>query len=174
MRERGRGEWKAPTTEPATSALSTEFGGYIILCMILVIDDEEQARGAVMRRLTREGYKITCAASQEEGLEMIRVNDRPFAVVVTDMVMESPDSGLEILKAAFVRDIFTEVVVLTAYGSVANAVECMKRGAFDYVEKNIPGVDVYELLAMKVQQAMDRRSSSVKTVKRLDQAVKQG
>jgi DNA-binding NtrC family response regulator len=142
------------------------------VCRALVIDDEEQVRAAVVRRLSRDGYDIKCAESQEDGLEMIKSSERPFDVIVTDMVMENPDSGMEVLKAAFVRDIFSEVIVLTAYGNVGNAVECMKRGAFDYVEKNIPGIDVYELLAMKVQQAMDHRRSSVNTLRRLDQAVK--
>jgi len=143
------------------------------LYTILVIDDEEQVRAAVARRLSREGYEVKTAESQDEGMVTIRDNERPFDVVITDMVMENPDSGLEILKAAFVRDIFTEVIVLTAYGNVANAVECMKRGAFDYLEKNIPGIDAFELLALKVAQAMDHRRSSVNTIRRLDQAVKQ-
>ena len=143
------------------------------MCKILVIDDEEQVRAAVARRLTRDGYEVETAESQDEGVEIIRDHERPFDIVITDMVMENPDSGLEILKAAFVRDIFTEVIVLTAYGNVANAVECMKRGAFDYLEKNIPGIDAFELLALKVQQAMDHRRSSVNTIRRLDQAVKQ-
>jgi DNA-binding NtrC family response regulator len=142
------------------------------LCKILVIDDEEQVRAAVARRLTREGFEVKSAESQAEGLTTIMDQELPFDVVITDMVMESPDSGLEVLKAAFARDIFTEVIVLTAYGNVANAVECMKRGAFDYLEKNIPGVDAFELLALKVEQAMDHRRSSVNTVRRLDQATK--
>jgi len=87
---------------------------------------------------------------------------------VTDMVMESPTSGLEVLQAALTTDVFSEVLVLTAYGNVGNAVECMKRGAFDYVEKNIPGVDVFELLSMKVDQALDRRRSSVATLRKID------
>jgi hypothetical protein len=45
----------------------------------------------------------------------------------------------------------------------------MKRGAFDYVEKNLPGVDVFELLILKVEQALERRRSSVQTVRRLEQ-----
>ena len=51
---------------------------------------------------------------------------------------------------------------------MANAVESMKRGAFDYVEKNIPGVDVFDLLAMKVQSAGEHRQSSVGTIRRLE------
>ncbi len=58
---------------------------------------------------------------------------------------------------------------MTAYGNVGNAVECMKMGAFDYVEKNIPGVDVYELICIKIEQALERRRSSLATVRRLEQ-----
>jgi FixJ family two-component response regulator len=82
--------------------------------------------------------------------------------------MEAPDSGLKVLLAAVSKEIFTEVIVLTAYGNVTNAVECMKRGAFDYLEKNMPGVDVYELLSIKVQQALEQRRASVNTIRRLD------
>jgi len=138
------------------------------VCNVLVVDDEEGVRAAVARRLGREGYRVKAAETAEEGIGLIREADPPFDVIVTDMVMESPDSGMKLLEAALTRDIFSEVIVLTAYGNVANAVECMKRGAFDYVEKNIPGVDVYELLSLKVQQAIDRRRSSVDTLRRID------
>jgi len=138
------------------------------LCKILVIDDEEQVRAAVARRLARDGLEVESAASQEEGIRLIGSTERPYDVIVTDMVMESADGGLETMKAASARDIFTEVIVLTAYGNVQNAVECMRRGAFDYVEKNMPGVDVYELLSLKVHQAMDRRRASVNTIRRLE------
>jgi DNA-binding NtrC family response regulator len=76
---------------------------------------------------------------------------------------------VRVLEGALTHDVFTEVIVLTAYGNVANAVECMKRGAFDYVEKNIPGVDVYELLVLKVGQALERRRSSVQTLRRYEE-----
>jgi len=139
------------------------------LCSILVIDDEEAVRNAVKRRLERDGYEVDVAATQAEGLQAIEEHKPPYDVVVTDMVMESPTSGLEVLQAALTRDIFTELIVLTAYGNVANAVECMKRGAFDYVEKNIPGVDVFELLSIKVSQALERRKSSLSTLRRIEQ-----
>ena len=85
---------------------------------------------------------------------------------VTDMVMEDPESGVRTLEAALSRDLFSEVIVLTAYGNVGNAVECMRRGAFDYVEKNMPGIDVYELLILKIRQALDRRRASLQTLRR--------
>jgi len=134
---------------------------------VLVIDDEEAVRSATSRRLQREGFEVDLASSQEEGIAKIAAKDPPYDLVVTDMVMESPTSGIEVLQAALSEDVFTEVVVLTAYGNVANAVECMKRGAFDYVEKNIPGVDVFELLTMKLNQALERRKNSLATLRRI-------
>lgn len=142
------------------------------MCKILVIDDEEAVRSAVKRRLERDGYSVDTAEAQAAGIEAINEHRPPYDVVVTDMVMESADSGLEVLQAALSADIFTELIVLTAYGNVGNAVECMKRGAFDYVEKNIPGVDVFELLSMKVQQALDRRKVSLATLRRIEQYTK--
>jgi DNA-binding NtrC family response regulator len=139
---------------------------------ILVVDDEDDVRLSLERRLTREGHSVQTAGSQAAGVQSIESADVPFDVVLTDMLMESPNSGVEVLKATLARDVFTEVVVLTAYGNVANAVECMKMGAFDYVEKNIPGVDVYELICIKVEQALDRRRSSLSTVRKLEQFAK--
>lgn len=139
------------------------------MCKILIVDDEEEVRAAIQRRLIRDGLKVDVAGGEEEALETIKAADPSYDVVLTDMVMESPDSGMNILQAAVGQDIFSEVIILTAYGNVANAVECMKRGAFDYVEKNIPGVDVFDLMSIKIAQALDRRRSSVSTVRRIDQ-----
>src|SRR5579862_3741169 len=128
---------------------------------VLVIDDEEDVRAAIERRLRREGYEVEQAASQSEAIEKIAASRPSYDLVITDMVMEEPTSGLKVLEAALTRDLFTEVLVLTAYGNVANAVEAMKRGAFDYMEKNIPGVDVYELLILKLTHALERRRVAV-------------
>lgn len=138
------------------------------MCRILVVDDEEEVREAVQRRLEREGYTVEVASNAEDGIERMQHAPHAYDIVITDMSMEEADSGIRILEGAVARDVFTEVVVLTAYGNVANAVECMKRGAFDYVEKNMPGVDVYELLILKIQQAVERRRSAVTTVRRLE------
>ena len=136
---------------------------------ILVVDDEDDVRLSIQRRLKRELHEVEIAASQAEAIATIEAGNPSFDIVLTDMLMESPSSGVEVLKAALAKDVFTEVVILTAYGNVANAVECMKMGAFDYVEKNIPGVDVYELICIKIEQAMERRRASLSTVRRLEQ-----
>lgn len=135
-----------------------------LVCRVLVIDDEEGVLHAVRRRLERDGFKVTTAASATEGVQEINDVAKAYDVVVTDMSMDNPNSGLDVLSAAFARDLFAEVIVMTAYGNVGNAVECMRRGAFDYIEKNSPGVDAYEILSMKIEQAMDRRRRDLRTV----------
>jgi len=139
------------------------------MCRVLVVDDEEAVRQVVKRRLERDGYSVDTADCQAAGVEAIKSKRPPYDILVTDMVMESQSSGLEMLQAALSTDVFTEVIVLTAYGNVANAVECMKRGAFDYVEKNIPGVDVFEILSLKVGQALERRKMSLATLRKIEQ-----
>jgi DNA-binding NtrC family response regulator len=85
------------------------------------------------------------------------------------MSIEDEHSGVQMLTAARERDAHTAVIVLTAYGNVKNAVECMQAGAYDNGEKNIPGVDVFELICIKIEQAMERRRASLSTLRRLEQ-----
>lgn len=138
---------------------------------ILVIDDEDEVRAGVKRRLEREGYAVTTAESADEGIELIK-KEEPFDVIVTDMSIEDPEAGLRILTAAFTVDLLAEVIVMTAYGNVANAVECMRRGAYDYIEKNQPGVDTYEILIMKIEQAMEQRRHDMRAVQRWERAAR--
>ena len=142
------------------------------MCRVLVIDDEEAVLSAVRRRLERDGFEVDTAGSAADGIAKIMDVENPFGVIVTDMSMDNPDSGLQVLHAAFTRDLFAEVIVMTAYGNVANAVECMRRGAFDYIEKNAPGVDAYEMLSIKIGQAMDRRRRDVRTIELWERAAK--
>lgn len=137
-----------------------------------MIDDEEDVLLAVSRRLTREGYVVETESSSSQGIQRLLTAEKSYDVIVSDMSMEDPDSGLEVLQAAFSRDLFAEVIIMTAYGNVANAVECMRRGAFDYIEKNAPGLDAYEMLAIKVDQALDRRRRDVHTVALWERAAK--
>jgi DNA-binding NtrC family response regulator len=142
------------------------------MCRVLVIDDEEDVLRNVRRRLERSGLNVETSANAVDGLNTISNAPKPFDVIITDMSMENPDSGLNVLKSAFARDLFAEVIIMTAYGNVANAVECMRRGAFDYIEKNTPGQDAYELLSTKVEEAMDRRRQNMHTVEMWERAAR--
>ena len=76
------------------------------------------------------------------------------------MLMENPDSGLEVLRAAKKLDPSVEVIMLTAYGEVKTAVPAMKLGAFDYVEKTTEDYDesdVYDIITMLVRRCVDSR-----------------
>jgi DNA-binding NtrC family response regulator len=139
---------------------------------VLVIDDEEGVVSAIKRRLERDGFVVETAGSAVEGIQKITETPTPYGAIVTDMSMDNPDSGLQVLHAAFTRDLFAEVIVMTAYGNVANAVECMRRGAFDYIEKNAPGLDAFEVLSIKIGQAMDRRRRDLRTVELWERAAK--
>lgn len=131
---------------------------------VLVIDDEEEVLRAVKRRLERAGYSVETAGGAAEGISRINSAEPPYDVVVTDMSMDAPESGLQVLHAATSRDMFAEVIVMTAFGNVTNAVECMRRGAFDYIEKNAPHVDVYEQITTKVGHALERRRRDVRAL----------
>ncbi len=136
------------------------------MARVLVIDDEEDVRRAIQRRLKRDGYEVEVADGELSGQEAIESSN--YDVVITDMSMEDPLSGKRILAKAVAKDLFTQVIVLTAYGNVSNAVDCMRLGAFDYVEKNIPGIDTYELVVLKLEQALDERRVSIRAMKRME------
>ena len=140
------------------------------MARILVVDDEDEVRSALQRRLEREGHTVRTAETAAAGAAALHEPGQSYDVVVTDMSIEDANSGVEMLRAATERDFLTEVIVLTAYGNVQNAVGCMQMGAFDYVEKNVPGADVYELLMLKIDRAMQHRRVCVRTIERLEKA----
>lgn len=141
---------------------------------MLVIDDEEDVVNAVKRRLERAGHSVETAADSMEGIKMISSVPTPYDAIITDMSMDQSAAGLQVLHAAFTRDLFAAVIVMTAYGNVANAVESMRRGAFDYIEKNSPDVDVFELLTTKVEEALERRRRDARTIDLWDRSVRNG
>lgn len=99
---------------------------------ILIVDDQESMRLTLSLLLRKQGYEVTVAASGEEAVAMV---DREiFDVVVTDLKMEDL-GGLDVLHHLKRVHPATEVIILTAHGTIGNAVEAMKLGAFDYLAK---------------------------------------
>ena len=132
------------------------------MAKILVCDDERSICEMLDIALRRENHRVETVQSGQAAKS--KIDGALYDVIITDMSMENQESGLQLLHAAFARDLFAAVIVMTAYGNVANAVECMRRGAFDYIEKNSPQVDVYEMLAHKIDEAMERRRRDVRTI----------
>ena len=99
---------------------------------ILIIDDEPLMRLSMMDALKAVDYDVRAAASGHEGLEMIKKG--AFEIVVTDLRLPGVD-GLALLQACKQHSLRTEVIVITAHGSVETAVGAMKLGAYDYITK---------------------------------------
>ncbi|NWF74930.1 MAG: sigma-54-dependent Fis family transcriptional regulator, partial [Nitrospirae bacterium] len=99
---------------------------------ILLVDDEPLMRLSMVDALEAIGHDVEAAASGTEGIEAIR--RRPFDLVITDLRLPGAD-GLTVLRATKEQSPSTEIVVITAHGSVETAVGAMKSGAFDYITK---------------------------------------
>jgi two-component system response regulator HydG len=99
---------------------------------ILLVDDEPLMRLSMVDALEAVGHDVLAAASGTEGIDAVR--QRPFDLVITDLRLPGAD-GLTVLAATKEQSVQTEVVVITAHGSVETAVGAMKLGAFDYITK---------------------------------------
>jgi signal transduction histidine kinase len=99
---------------------------------ILIVDDELGLREGCRRALGRHGYKVDVAATGQEALSKVLAAD--FGVAFLDVIM--PDiSGIELLQHIHTHAPNTICIVMTAYATVELAVQAMKRGAYDFVEK---------------------------------------
>jgi len=119
---------------------------------ILVVDDEEGVRTFVAESLERKGHVVVQAADGESALGLARGSS--FDLVLTDLRMPGM-GGMQLLQTLRAEQPEVEVVVLTAHGNVTTAVEAMREGAFDFVQKPISGPAEVRLLA---DRALERRS----------------
>ena len=101
---------------------------------ILIIDDEKTQAEALAESLTKIGYNCTTVLSGSEGLEIIRKDK--IDIVITDLILHDLD-GMVILKETKKISPETEVILITGYGSVENAVTAMQKGAATYLLKPV-------------------------------------
>ncbi|HVS82914.1 MAG TPA: sigma-54 dependent transcriptional regulator [Pyrinomonadaceae bacterium] len=99
---------------------------------ILVVDDEKPQRDILNDILTQAGYDVTSAASGEAALKFVK--EHSFDLILTDLKMSGMD-GIDLLKHLMGFDSSILVIVLTAHASVDTAVDALRRGAFDYLQK---------------------------------------
>jgi len=117
---------------------------------ILVIDDEEQMLDSLRLNLQQTGYTVTTAASGQEGIALFDAGT--FQLVLCDLQL--PDMpGLDVLKKLKEMQPATEVIIISAYGSVENAVEATKAGAFHFVEKPFE----FDELQLLIERALERQ-----------------
>jgi DNA-binding NtrC family response regulator len=116
---------------------------------LLIIDDEERLRSLLARILQLEGYEVITAANGKEGLRKLQHDS--FQVVLSDVKL--PDSnGIELTEQIKTNWPATEVIVLTAFGTINDGVKAIKSGAFDYITKG----DDNEKIIPLVSKAMDK------------------
>ncbi|MDD9939952.1 MAG: sigma-54 dependent transcriptional regulator [Myxococcales bacterium] len=120
---------------------------------ILVVDDEAGLREMLRVLLTRAGYTVEVADGESKAVQCLQAAAASFDVIVTDLSM--PDgSGMGVLRAARAQDAASEVILITAYATTGQAVQAMREGAYDYVQKPFKND---ELLAT-VEKAVEKRA----------------
>ncbi len=100
---------------------------------ILIVDDEQEYRDVFKMILEENGYLAETAKSGSEALEKLKANN--FSLVLTDLIMDEMN-GIVLLENIKEKHPDTEVIIFTGYGTIDNAVEAMKKGAFTYFVKS--------------------------------------
>ena len=121
---------------------------------ILVVDDEINIRGALVTLLEKKGYQVRGAGTGEDALEQLETATADL--VLTDLKMPGM-GGMEFLRRLKQKWPDTEVLVMTAYGSIDTAVEAMRCGAYDYLTKPIDR----ERFPLAVEKALERHALAV-------------
>ena len=119
---------------------------------ILIIDDNETIRFGLQQVIRKMGHETLIAASGKEGLELFKQHEVDF--VITDLKMEGID-GVEVLRQVAERDPDCPTMIVTAFGTVETAVEAMKLGALDFLQKPFAP----EVVRLKVERALELRAT---------------
>lgn len=123
---------------------------------ILVIDDEKSIRNTLKEILEYEKFKVELAEHGAEGLEMYK--NGKFDIVLCDIKMPEMD-GLEVLEKLFEEEGDAQVIMISGHGNIDNAVEAIKKGAYDFIEKPL---DLNRLL-ITIRNALDKSSLITET-----------
>src|ERR1700719_420176 len=115
---------------------------------ILIADDHDALRRGLARGLTEAGHEVDEASNGNAAIE--RLHDSYFDVVLSDLKMGGSD-GMDVLRTTRAMHPTTAVILMTAFGSVNTAVEAMKIGAFDYVQKPFE----IEEMEVKIEKALE-------------------
>ena len=118
--------------------------------VILIIDDEKNIRSGLRSLLEDENYEVREAADGETGLKLIK--SEPVDLVISDLRLPGI-SGEEVVETVHKQYPAVPVIVLTGHGTVDNAVDCMRRGAYDFLTKPLN----FDRLLLLIQRSLDKR-----------------
>ena len=124
---------------------------------ILVAEDDPDSLDQLRWAVQDTGREVFSADNASEAIRLIQEHN--FAVVVTDLRMETKDAGLRILQAAKTKNLQCQIILVTAYGTPEISVKTMRMGAFDYLERNAPGSNFLIMVREKVRLALDFRKA---------------
>ncbi|MCW5959996.1 MAG: sigma-54-dependent Fis family transcriptional regulator [Pyrinomonadaceae bacterium] len=136
---------------------------------ILVVDDEKSQREILEMILSGEGYDVTTASSGEAAMKFVA--DRHFDLVLTDLKMTGM-SGLELLKELTDFDKSIIVLLLTAHGTVDSAVDALRLGAFDYLQKPYDREKLLDTISRALTQLTSLDSEIVSDSEEMDKVKK--
>jgi DNA-binding NtrC family response regulator len=117
---------------------------------VLIVDDEVDHADVMAEAVARMGFAVVQAHSLSEGKK--RLSDEAIELVITDLRMDQPDDGMELLRYVKRNHPTTEVLVVTAYGDVSTAVQCMREGAYDFIQKPLD----LEIIRQQVRRAAEK------------------
>lgn len=116
---------------------------------ILIVDDEPLIRRFLSEALQKKGFLVETSENSKAAFSLFK--ESHFDLVITDMNMEKPFSGIDLLRQIKEHSLATPVIIMTAFGTIENAVEAMKMGAFNYLLKPFT-LDALEALLEKVSE----------------------
>jgi len=121
---------------------------------VLIIDDEDIVRVSCQRILVPEGYEVKSTKSAAEGLSLLARD--PVDVVLTDLKMPDID-GMQVLKKVKEGWPDIEVIMITGYQTINTAVEAIKLGAFDYIEKPFTPSAIVEAIDKAISHRQENK-----------------
>jgi len=117
---------------------------------LLIVDDDRSNLESLKKIFSKEGFRVLSALSGKEALDLLR--QHVVDVLLTDLVMPSMN-GVELLKAALKKMPELQVVLMTAYGTVDTAVNAMKEGAYDFVEKPLKRMSIVKTVKKAAEKS---------------------
>ncbi len=136
---------------------------------ILVVDDQEEYRDVIRLILEEKDYYVDTAESAEKAL--IKIKKNKYDLIITDLIMKELD-GIELLKIIKLNNKHLEVIIITGYGSIENAVLAMKEGAFSYfIKSHNPDELIEEVEKVRQLNSLSKKLYNNKNVKLYDEYI---
>jgi DNA-binding NtrC family response regulator len=158
-------------TDPASGAQASparNHEGMNALEPLLLVEDKAELRAMLRKALERAGYKVDEAPDGTSAVNKIR--ERRYLLVLTDLKLPGC-SGLDVLRESKLADATVPVILITAYGSIEEAVSAMKDGAFDFIQKP---VDLEHLKLLVERASRDQQMLRENLLLREDYAARYG